>query len=168
MYVIYCFSTALCWLCGHIVVTSKINSFFYLYQLSRSFHAIVSVYIGIDSKGVYSALICAFQHLTPLAKEQPLQIGFSRVWQVASWAILHPRTQETDWDSWRALRDIILNHLGNKETNCKKEIVGSIQDSKQTHNATDNRWWMSMRCVWRWWRWWTSHRTQVKRRPGEK
>jgi hypothetical protein len=44
MYVIYCFSTALCWLCGHMVITSKMNSFLYLHHLLR---AIVSVYIYI-------------------------------------------------------------------------------------------------------------------------
>jgi hypothetical protein len=51
-----------------MVVTSKMN-------LSFIFNAIVSVYMGIDSKGVYSALIYVFQHSTSLAKEQPLQIA---------------------------------------------------------------------------------------------
>jgi len=53
----------------------KDESFFYLHHLLRSFNAIISVYMGIDIKGVYSALIYVFQHSTSLAKEQPLQIA---------------------------------------------------------------------------------------------
>jgi hypothetical protein len=53
----------------------KDDFFFYLHHLSRSFNVIVSVYMDIDSKGVYSALIYVFQHSTALAKEQPLQIA---------------------------------------------------------------------------------------------